>query len=175
MGAPGVWGRTFDLLTDINLVGFRASEEIERAGPMIRIRPEAIVDLHARLPPAEIVSAAQFGDTTVYFHDRRTRSEGDGFWTPGSSTIMVTLASARGSAPTLALRAGPVRTAIVFAAQNWRERVTLEPNGERRISLPASKSGMLRVLIETSTGFVPAEIDPASQDRRSLGVWITSH
>ncbi len=86
MGTPGVWGRTFDLLTDINLVGFRASPEIERAGPMIRIRPETIVDVHARLPPAEIVSAALLGDTTVYFHDRRTQAEGDGFWTPGSST-----------------------------------------------------------------------------------------
>ena len=72
MGRPGVWGRTFDLLTDINLVGFRASPEIERAGPMIRMRPETIVDIHARLPPAEIVSAALLGDTTVYFHDRRT-------------------------------------------------------------------------------------------------------
>ena len=174
MGTPGVWGRTFDLLTDINLVGFRASPEIERAGPMIRIRPEAIVDVHARLPPVEIVSAALLGDTTVYFHDRRTQAEGDGFWTPGSSTIMLTIASARGSAPVLALRAGPVRTAIVFAAQGWRERISLEPNGERRVTLPASKSGMLRVLIETSTGFVPAEIEPGSQDRRSLGVWISA-
>jgi hypothetical protein len=110
----------------------------------------------------------------VYFHDRRTAAEGDGFWTPGSSTVMVTMASARGSAPVLGLRAGPVRTAIVFAAQGWRERVILEPNGERRITLPASKSGMLRVLIETSTGFVPAEVEPGSQDRRSLGVWITA-
>ena len=173
MGTPGVWGRTFDLLTDINLVGFRASPEIERAGPMIRIRPEAIVDVHARLPPVEIVSAALLGDTTVYFHDRRTHAEGDGFWTPGSSTVVVTMASARGQAPVLWLRAGPVRTAVVFGAQGWTERVSLEPNGERRITLPASKSGMLRVLIETSTGFVPADVDPASQDRRSLGVWVT--
>jgi hypothetical protein len=141
---------------------------------MIRIRPEAIVDVHARLPPAEIVSAALLGDTTVYFHDRQTQAEGDGFWTPGSSTIMLTLASARGSAPVLAVRAGPVRAAIVFAAQGWRERISLEPNGERRVTLPASKSGMLRVLIETSTGFVPAEIDPASRDRRTLGVWISA-
>jgi hypothetical protein len=174
MGTPGVWGRTFDLLTDINLVGFRASPEIERAGPTIRVRPEAIVDVHARLPPAEVVSAALLGDTTVYFHDRRTHAEGEGFWTPGSSTIMMTMASARGKAPVLGLRAGPVRTAIVLAAQDWRERISLEPNGERRVTLPISKSGMLRVLIETSTGFVPAEIDPASQDRRSLGVWITA-
>jgi hypothetical protein len=174
MGRPGVWGRTFDLLTDINLVGFRASPEIERAGPTIRIRPEAIVDVHARLPPAEIVSAALLGDTTVYFHDRRTQAEGEGFWTPGSSTIMLTVASARGSAPELMLRAGPVRTAIVLDAQGWRERISLEPNGERRVTLPASKSGMLRVLIETSTGFVPAEIDPTSKDRRSLGVWISA-
>lgn len=174
MGTPGVWGRTFDLLTDINLVGFRASPEIERAGPMIRIRPETVVDAHARLPPAEIVSAATLGDTTIYFHDRRTHAEGDGFWTPGSSTIMLTVASARGSAPVLALRAGPVRTAIVLDAQDWRERISLEPHGERRVTLPASKSGMLRVLIETSTGFVPARIDPTSQDERSLGVWISA-
>ena len=174
MGRPGVWGRTFDLLTDINLVGFRASPEIERAGPMIRIRPESIVDVAARLPPADIVSAALLGDTTVYFHDRRAQAEGDGFWTPGSSTIMLTIASARGSAPVLALRAGPVRTAIAFAAQGWRERIALEPNGERRVTLPASKSGMLRVLIETGTGFVPAEVEPGSQDRRSLGVWISA-
>ena len=61
-----------------------------------------------------------------------------------------------------------------MGAQGWRERISLEPNGERRITLPASKSGMLRVLIETSTGFVPAPVDPASTDHRSLGVWITA-
>jgi hypothetical protein len=35
------------------------------------------------------------------------------------------------------------------------------------------RSGVLRVIIETSTGFVPARLDPTSQDQRSLGAWIT--
>ncbi len=101
---------------------------------MIRIRPEAIVDLHARLPPAEIVSAALLGDTTAYFHDRRTQAEGEGLWTPGSSTIDVddllrprqrAGAGAAGGASTHEDRTR--RSAV-----GWREQITPAPNGERR-------------------------------------------
>jgi hypothetical protein len=52
--------------------------------------------------------------------------------------------------------------------RRWRSRC-----GDRRIALPPMRSGVLRVIIETSTGFVPARLDPTSQDQRSLGAWIT--
>lgn len=172
MGSPGVWGRTFDLLTDVSVVGFRASPEIERAAPMLRIVPQAIVDVQGRVQPSEVTSAARLGGTTVYFHDSRVHAEGEGFWTPGSSTIMVTMAAPRAEAMTVDLRAGPIRTAAELSVHGWRERVLIEPNGERRVTLPASTAGVLRLFIETSTGFVPATLDPASSDRRSLGIWV---
>jgi hypothetical protein len=124
------------------------------------------------MSPTEIASTAVIGGTVVYFHDARLSSDGDGFWTPGASTVLVTLAPRKTTSPVLSLRAGPVRTAVGLAAAGWHRNVMIEPNGQQTIELPQAPTGVLRLRIETTTAFVPAERDPASQDRRSLGAWV---
>jgi len=171
---PGVWGRAFDLPIDVGFVGFRGSPEIERAKPAIRIRPVSIADAHERLPEREVLATRALGggDAMLFFHNDVVLPEHDGFWTPGHSTMVVTVAAPRGRPARLRLRAGPVRTDVRLSAESWRQDVTLEPNSVREVTVPVPASGAMRLAIETSSGFVPARFNPADHDERLLGCWV---
>jgi hypothetical protein len=51
------------------------------------------------------------------------------------------------------------------------QQVTLAPKETRDITL-RSRHTVATVEIVTQGGFVPAEQDPATRDRRRLGVWV---
>jgi hypothetical protein len=51
------------------------------------------------------------------------------------------------------------------------QQVTLPPQATRDITL-RSRHAVATVEIATTGGFVPAELDPSSRDRRRLGVWV---
>jgi hypothetical protein len=169
---PGVWGRAFDLPIDVGFVGFHGSPEVEQAKPVLRIRPVSIVDAHARLPDLEVIATHPLADATLFFHDDLALPEGAGFWTPGRSRFVLTVAAAHEHPPRVRLRAGPVRTSVRLAAEGWHEDVTLEPLAERDLTLPMPAGNVTRLVFETSTGFVPSRLDPANHDDRLLGCWV---
>jgi hypothetical protein len=169
---PGIWGRSFDLPIDVNLVGFHGSPEVEQARPALRIRPVSIVDAHARLPGEEVLATRQMAHATLFFHDDLAAPEGDGFWTPGRARMTMTVAASHQRPPRVLLRAGPVATRLELITDAWRQEITLDPLAQRLLDLPMPSSDVTRLVIETSTGFVPARFDPASHDERLLGCWV---
>jgi hypothetical protein len=48
----------------------------------------------------------------------------------------------------------------------------LQPGATELVELPPRSRGVITLSLETTKGFVPAEVDPASRDRRLLGVWV---
>jgi hypothetical protein len=126
-----------------------------------------------------VLSATRYGALTAYFHDDTTAGEPAGYWTHGRGTTQVTYAAAA-SAPAhidAEVRCGPIANRVTLSVPGWIETFLVEPGGSHRISIPtfAQPDLNLRIApldIAVGDGFVPAEVDPASTDRRVLGCWI---
>jgi hypothetical protein len=176
VGAPGVWGRTFELPVDANLVGFIASPEVSEAAPELRLSAESTIDAHRRLPPAETLGSTLLGDTDtrVYFHDERVWPDGHrGFWTAGASSTAVTLSPGMmWHGAVMRLQAGPVPTQVRVRTGKRDERVTLAAHAVRDVSLPAADGAAFRLTLDTGDGFVPARVEPGNTDERLLGCHV---
>ena len=62
---------------------------------------------------------------------------------------------------------------VTLESGGWRQTLALKPGEERIVDVPAGAAGpgvLLRVA--TDAGFRPADVDPATTDRRLLGCWI---
>jgi hypothetical protein len=160
-----------DLPANARFVGFRASADLAEAGPELRLIPQAVPDLRTRRSDPDILQSRQYGDASVFFYDERIAPEPTGFWTRGdsSSRLAVTLAPDRPTA--LRLRAGPAAATVQTTVDGDVQRVALAPKETRDIRL-RSRHAVATVEIVTQGGFVPAEIDPTTRDRRRLGVWV---
>ena len=172
VGPAPRWTATVDLPANANFVGLRASPELARAGPALRLIPVAIPDLRTRRTDPDVMRSRQYGDAAVFFYDERMEPEASGFWTRGDSTsrFAVTLAPDR---PTvLRLRAGARAVAVTTSVDGaGSDRVTLAPEAAHEITL-RSRHKVASVVIGTEGGFVPAELDPTTRDRRHLGAWV---
>jgi hypothetical protein len=114
----------------------------------------------------------QYGDAEVFFYDEHMEPEASGFWTRGDSVsrFAVNLAPDRPTA--LRLRAGARAVAVETTVDGSRvERISLPPEGTHDVVL-RSRHRVASVAIVTTGGFVPAEVDPTTRDRRRLGVWV---
>src|SRR5581483_6578767 len=105
-------------------------------------------------------------------HSDLSLPEQDGFWTLGQKTMIVTVAATTTHPPRLRLKAGPVRSDVRLAAEGWRQDVALEPQAVRDVTVPVPASGVTRLAITTTGGFVPAKLNPAVHDERLLGCWV---
>ena len=175
---PGFWGRTFSLPVDIGFVGFKASTPIRDASPRLRLTPQRIVDVSARPQTPAVLGSQTYGGVSVLVHGEDAWPEPTGLWLRGRSTSMLTLVFPDDQWRTFELRAGSVPVTVTATWGNSTEKWELTPGQVARtlIDAPplrpgqASRAGQLR--ITTSAGFVPAEMDPASRDRRLLGTWL---
>ncbi len=165
------WTTTVDLPANARFVGFRGSPELARAGPSLRLIPRAIPDRRTRRTDPDVIQSRQYGDVAVFFYDERVAPEPTGFWTRADSTsrLAVTLDPARPTA--LRLRAGPKPAIVETTVDGDVQRVTLAALGSRDVTL-RSRHSVASVEILTVGGFVPAEVDPTTRDRRRLGVWV---
>ena len=171
-GSP--WRRRFLIPIDAEFVGFRASPEVARTVGALRLQPVWILDAGRRLRTEPILSAASFGSTTIFFHDE-AYAEPDGFWVKGQTTVRTTIMKGAASTEAIALNlhSGARPNVVTLATPHWSERVELVPNVTRTVVVPSDRRESLTSLeITTSSGFVPAEVEPGNSDRRLLGCWI---
>ena len=75
------------------------------------------------------------------------------------------------------VRCGPIANAVTLTMVGWQERVVLDAGAVRTVAIPTIVQPDLGVRlapleISVQEGFVPAELDRASTDRRVLGCWI---
>jgi hypothetical protein len=115
-------------------------------------------------------SARRYGPVAVYAV-RGAYLEPDGLWTAGGQAAeLVVQATPAGRVAVFTMRAGPVANPVSVRAGAFSLDVELAPGEERVLEIPLSPGGVSVVTMETGRSFRPSEIDPASGDRRLLGV-----
>ena len=165
------WTTTLDLPANARFVGFRASPELAGAAPELRLIPRAVADLRTRKTDPEVLQSRQYGDAAVFFYDERVAPEPGGFWTRGDSSSRLAVALAPDRPTALRLRAGPAPATVQTTVDGDVQRITLAALATRDVTL-RSRHTVASVEIVTEGGFVPAEVDPTTRDRRRLGVWV---
>jgi len=173
---PGEWTQhRFRLPLDAEFVGFRASRPVERTISAIRLKALTVEDAPRRHKAPTLLSAADFGIARAFFHDSGAYMEADGFWVKGRTTLRMTLLKLRHSdaSLTLVIHSGARPNLVTLATPDWEKEIALVPGVTTRIAVP-SKAGeaLMPLSMTTADGFVPAEIDPGSKDRRLLGAWV---
>jgi hypothetical protein len=173
--ATGPWTTEFSLPVDVGFVGFRSSRELERTIRLITLTPLAVEDVGHRPRVPQVLAAGKYGETLVLFHDDWTGPEPTGFWVLGRRPTRLTFAAAtagRSALISVRLRADQDTNHIALRAPGWTHEMDLLPGQPQELNLPPTQRGVVSVTVETSGGFVPAERDKTSNDRRLLGVWV---
>jgi len=175
---PGSWGRTFSLPVDIGFVGFKASAPITEASPRLRLIPQRIVDASARPRTPAVLGSQSYAGLSVLVHGEDAWPEATGVWLRGRTTVILTLVFPDDAWRTFDVRAGAVPVKVTAEWGTSTESWDLAPGEVARtiIDAPAPQPGQqvrsAQLRITSSNGFVPAEIDPGSRDRRLLGAWL---
>ena len=175
LASRDTWRQRFSLPIDAEFVGFRVAPELERAIAALRLRPLSIVDGSLRPKTASVIAAAPFGPWTVFFHDAVAYSEPDGFWVRGRARLRATIAETGESAESLAVQvhSGARPNTVTLSTPRWSERLDLVPGVTREVRVPSvSHERLVSLTITTSSGFVPADVQPGNRDRRLLGCWV---
>jgi hypothetical protein len=168
----GRWSHDFELPLAVASVGLVASPALEAAGPDVRIVPLHVEDTRHAPVRREVLRAARYDETWVFFHDDDTQPEANGFWTRGGGPSEFTIVSRAARRPRVRLRAGPVPMPVRLRLGGDEERFTLAAGEQREITQPASLEGAWHLVVEVPDVFVPADHDPLSRDRRRLGCWV---
>ena len=173
-GPGGRWETELWLAADASFVGLRGSAELERAIDSITITPKTIVDAGARPLVPTVLAAANYPGATFYFHTEQLYPEPEGFWTIGGQASEFTVATAPGNTAPVTLRMHPGAKAnrITISTFGWQHSFDLVPGQSAEVELPQFASGVVPLTINAETGFDPRDADPASTDRRFLGVWV---
>jgi hypothetical protein len=177
--APGAtWRGDFSLPMDAEFVGFIVSDALSSA-TSLRITPLRIVNKNNREssshgPPRIVLAAIETPSAAVLFHDEDVYPERIGFWVHGESTAYMTVAAHRPDlGVTLRVNSGAMANTVTFATPTWGERVALMPGISRDVRVPApARPGPFLLRVTTEKGFIPADINPGSPDRRILGCWV---
>lgn len=170
-----VWMREFELGIDVGYVGFRASSELDHAQPRIQLHPLAITDASDRTRHTQVVGAYFYPQASVFFLDDNVFAEPAGFWIRRgrSSSFLVTPSGAGRPSSALQLRThcGPAANHVRITSAGVDDRLEFEP-GQAHDVVVSTESDRAFVTMDVADGFVPAETDAASTDRRDLGCWV---
>ena len=161
-------GVALDLPVTVRALTIRAATNAGVAA--LEMRP--VAPRTARASDRVAHHAARYGGTRVFFLDDRTAPEGDGFWVWGAREGWLVFDSSAASV-NIVVRNGASPNDVAIRAGDREQRLTLAPGEERPVTIPASGSGAaFATVIRTSGGFRPSDVDPHSQDRRYLGVYV---
>ncbi|MGD9905867.1 MAG: hypothetical protein AB7U83_20530 [Vicinamibacterales bacterium] len=171
----GTWSEPFWLPVDAGFVGFRGTPEVERSIAELRVEADDVLDAGERTATPQVLAAAFYGETMVLFHDEAMYPERTGFWTTGERQARVTVACPGGctGGVTLRVHSGKRPNHLRLATHGWRQALDL--HGEDAVTIavpPPAAGGVIEIDTETTTGFVPAEVDSSIRDHRYLGAWI---
>ena len=167
-------GLTVRFPVDVRALVVRGDEDARRVIRGLEVRPVDLVLPERRLTPAYARQAVRYDGTTVFFLDEGSYAEPEAFWVRGAArSEVVVQPDAASPAVLLLLRNGAVENTVLVESGAWRDELRLAPGEERRLQVPLDPArGAALISLTTSAGFVPAEVDPRSADRRYLGVWV---
>ena len=141
----------------------------------LEIAPVAIVAASARVAVHVRAVEAVSGRPNAYmaYVDDGTYAEGGVFWTRGTGEGEVLIAPAGASRVRLTLHVGPSGGPVRLTIDGDAREVAMAPNETRvvPVDVPTGAS-VMRLRVRASGSFVPADADPRSGDRRSLGCQV---
>jgi hypothetical protein len=98
--------------------------------------------------------------------------EPGGIWVAGATSAEFVIAPDSGTTPRLLVRNGAVMNEVMLESGSWRQQLTLAPGEELLIPVPSEGRRLTPLGVTATLGYRPADVDPKSEDRRYLGVWI---
>jgi hypothetical protein len=166
------WGTEFELPVDANLVGFEATKELGAAVQRVDVTPLAVSDVGRRLRVGQVLAARDYGRVALFAHDERSWLEPEGVWTLGKARATFSV-SARSTGPVAIRLRSATDNRVSLGCATWRATVDLLAGQPADLEVPGLEAGRAASFwVETSQGHVPSEVDPASRDRRVLGVFV---
>jgi uncharacterized membrane protein YeaQ/YmgE (transglycosylase-associated protein family) len=173
------WEHRLVLPIDAVLVGFRRQPDLDTTDGTLQIRPLNVVGEGRRIARPQVTGARRYGAVSAFFHGDQVFPEPAGVWTRGRATAQVTYATSGNSSAAIAIvvRCGPAADRVRLSTPGWSQQLVIEPGGEARVAIPTTALPGLDVRvapleISVNGGFVPADVDRTSTDRRFLGCWI---
>ena len=166
-----------ELRTMVPLGGLfiRGDEDARRSVRRMELEPLRLFSPSERLTASYSRRAVRYDGWTVFFLDDGSFPEPQAFWVGGGreATVALQPEAAQRSAR-LHVRNGPVANDVRIDIESGPARtLALQPGQEAAVDVPVDRRrGGAVVTIESSAGFRPSEHDPASRDRRFLGVWV---
>jgi hypothetical protein len=105
--------------------------------------------------------------------DENSYPEQGSYWTQGTKPSRVVIATGMARTLRLILHVGPNGGAVDIDIGTVRSRLDFKPNETREfpVTLPPGPS-KTAVTVRAARAFVPADVDQANEDRRSLGCQV---
>lgn len=171
----GATGLVVHLPVPVRSLVIRGDEQARHAVSHVELQPRRLRSETATGGKGFALTGTSYGRARVFFMDGGAFMEPDGFWTRAQSRTRLAIEWADAAPPpALLVRAGAIETTAEVASDGWHERLLLSPGEERHVQLPApGTADVWLVEIVTGAGFRPGHHDPANEDMRNLGVWIT--
>ena len=139
-------------------------------GRHVALQPLSVLP---RRSPARARGAARYGAATAYFLDDDVYIEEGGFWTRATQSTEVVLQSDPGEPSVqLELRNGPSENRIQGTIGGRPFAVDAAPRAVVLLPVTFNRTGAAWLQIQSAAAFVPARVDSASSDERSLGVYV---
>jgi hypothetical protein len=118
--------------------------------------------------------AVRYSGVVVYALDDRVSLDGGGFWVMGERRPNVIVSANHPvSFVDLIVHNRPVSNTIRVRSGRWYAERELNPDETWRVRVPLPEAVQdVTVGFDVARGIRPADVDPASRDRRPLGCWI---
>ena len=154
------------------------SAELARTVTGVAVAPRALAPSRDRV--GRVRAVKPIGERVgayVLFMDLNTFVERDNNWVQGGQVSELRVSPADATAMRVRIRNGGADNRIVVTVGEQTETLTLAAweTHELVVPIPVADEGsvLVPVLVAPETGFVPAEVDPGSTDRRVLGCTVT--
>jgi hypothetical protein len=168
------WSTEFAVPVNAGFVGLRGTPELERVIGRITIVPISVVDASQRPRASTVLAASDYAHASVFYYDTNATPEKEGFWVWGERTTRVSIERKAVDKPLiLKVHSGLIANQLHLSMFGWSRSLTLQPVLPDQIEIEAAGDQRLVTLeLGAENGFVPAELDPKSDDVRRLGVWV---
>jgi hypothetical protein len=142
---------------------------------LVEIAPLSIVPRSLRAAPmaqrVEPIGGSARG--FIAYTDELTYPEGGVFWTRDTEQGTIAVVTAGASTLRLLVHVGPNRGPVRVEAGGRRFDLDLAADETREIDIPIAPGvAVVPVSVRASRSFVPADVDPKSDDRRALGCQV---
>lgn len=165
---PGAGEFSFPFLIPSSVSKITINAELR---PSLKI--ELAADAGIKDPGFQMRSGAQYPTAGVIFLDDMVYAEPEGFWVHGKHAAeFVVLPAARSSSIKILVRNGASPNQVSVESGAFQRLLVMAAGQEQELEIPSASGDGVKMRVASGDGFVPAEKNPGSGDRRFLGVWV---